>query len=166
MRQSGRSGGRGTVGRKWPIRLIVLSTYCSTFLLFHFSTLAPDVAASQDAATSVWAGVYTEEQAKRGEAVYYQRCAACHGPGLEGGDMSPALTGGVFTSTWDDLSVGDLFERIRVGMPLDRPGSLSRAQSADVTAFLLRENKWPAGSAELPRETFALNEIKIKAVKP
>jgi mono/diheme cytochrome c family protein len=118
------------------------------------------------AAPSVWDGVYTDEQAKRGEALYYQRCAACHGAGLEGGDMSPALSGGVFTSTWNDLSVGDLFERIRIGMPLDRPGSLSRAQSADITAFLLKANKWPAGSAELPRELPALNEIKIQAIQP
>jgi mono/diheme cytochrome c family protein len=122
--------------------------------------------ASQSSAASVWDGVYTEEQAKRGEGLYYQRCAACHGAGMEGGDMSPALTGGVFTSTWSDLTVGDLFERIRIGMPLDNPSSLSRAQTADITAYLLKANKWPAGSVELPRELPALNEIKILAFKP
>ena len=114
------------------------------------------VSVSMTAAASVWDGVYTEEQAKRGEAIYYMRCAACHGPTLEGGDMTPALSGGVFTSTWNDVSVADLFERIRISMPLDRPSTLSRAQTADVTAFLLQENKWPAGSAELPRELEAL----------
>lgn len=135
-------------------------------LLVAFCFSAFSAAGLRAAPPSVWDGVYTEEQAKRGEAIYYQRCAACHGAGLEGGDMSPALTGGIFTSTWNDLTVGDLFERIRVGMPLDNPGSLSRAQSADVTAFLLKANKWPAGSTELPRELPALNEIKIQAIQP
>jgi mono/diheme cytochrome c family protein len=118
------------------------------------------------AATSVWDGVYTGEQAKRGEAIYYQRCVACHGPELEGGDMTPALTGGVFTSTWNGLSVGELFERIRISMPLDRPSTLSRAQSADVVAFLLKANKWPAGTVELPRDLEPLKEINIEALKP
>lgn len=124
------------------------------------------VSVSLGAAASVWDGVYTEEQAKRGEAIYYMRCAACHGPALEGGDMTPALSGGVFTSTWNEVSVADLFERIRITMPLDRPSTLSRAQTADVTAFLLKENKWPAGSVELPRELEALKEITIQALKP
>lgn len=80
--------------------------------------------------------------------------------------MTPALTGGVFTSTWNDLSVGDLFERVRISMPLDRPGTLSRQQSADVIAFILKANRWPAGATELPRELAALKEIRIEAVKP
>jgi mono/diheme cytochrome c family protein len=114
----------------------------------------------------VWDGVYTEAQAKRGEAIYYQRCVVCHGPELEGGDMTPALVGGAFTANWNDLSVSELFDRIRISMPLDSPGSLSRAQTADVTAFLLKANKWPAGETELPREAEPLKEIKIEAVKP
>ena len=157
----------------WKSKLEVQPARCTFALLFHFfylfyfSTLYVVYAfAAQSAATSVWAGVYTEEQATRGEGIYYGRCAACHGPQLEGGDMTPGLVGGVFTSTWNDLSVGDLFERIRIGMPLDRPNTLSRAQTADVTSFLLKTNKWPAGSVELPRELPALNEIKIQAIKP
>jgi mono/diheme cytochrome c family protein len=134
------------------------------FLLVYVSTLG--VVAAQVAATSVWTGVYTEAQAKRGEGIYYQRCGACHGSQLEGGDMTPALVGGIFTSTWNDLPLSDLFERIRIGMPLDRPGSLSRAQTADVTAFLLKSNAWPAGSTELPRELEPLKEIQIQALKP
>ena len=118
------------------------------------------------ASMSVWDGVYTEEQAKRGETIYYTRCAGCHGSEQDGGDMTPALRGPAFTSTWNDLSVGDLVERIRVSMPLDGPGTLSRQQTVDVTAFLLKTNGWPAGGAELPREAEPLKEIQIKAVKP
>ncbi len=114
----------------------------------------------------MWAGVYTEAQATRGRAVYDQRCSACHGTELEGGDMTPSLTSGMFTSNWNELTVGDLFERIRITMPLDSPGSLSRQQVADVVSFLLKANKWPAGETELPRETFALKDIKILSFKP
>lgn len=121
--------------------------------------------AAAGAATSVWDGVYTDAQAKRGEVIYYERCAGCHGPELEGGDMTPALTGGGFMSNWNEVSVGDLFERIRITMPLDRPRTLSRQQSADVIAFLLKANRWPAGAAELPRALEALKEIQIEAVK-
>jgi mono/diheme cytochrome c family protein len=134
------------------------------FLLFYFSTLS--VVAAQAAATSVWAGVYTEEQAKRGEMIYYERCGACHGSQLEGGDMTPTLVGGLFTSTWNDLPLSDLFERIRITMPLNQPSTLSRQQTADVTAFLLKSNSWPAGQTELPRELEPLKEIRIQAIKP
>lgn len=130
------------------------------------SVVASIVFVSLASAASVWDGVYTEEQAKRGEAVYYQRCGACHGPSLEGGDMTPPLVGGTFTSTWNDLALSELFERVRITMPLDRPSTLSRQQTADVLSFLLKSNKWPAGQAELPREIEPLKEIQIQALKP
>jgi mono/diheme cytochrome c family protein len=117
-------------------------------------------------AASVWDGVYTEAQATRGEAIYYQRCGACHGPSLEGGDMTPPLVGGTFTSTWNDLALSELFERIRITMPLNEPSTLSRQQTADVLAFLLKSNKWPAGPTELPREIEPLKDIQIQALKP
>ena len=79
--------------------------------------------------------------------------------------MTPPLVGGAFTSNWNDLTVGDLFERIRTTMPLDNPGRLSRQQNADVIAFVLKANNWPAGAAELPADS-ALKQIRIAAVKP
>jgi mono/diheme cytochrome c family protein len=124
-------------------------------------------AASQEGTTaSVWDGVYSDGQAARGEVAYRQWCANCHGPELEGGDMTPGLTGGVFTSNWNDLTLGDLFERIRTTMPLDKPGSLSRQQNAEVLAFLLKANQWPAGTTELPRELAPLKQIRIQSSKP
>ena len=132
-------------------------------LLIVLGALAP---LGASASRSVWDGAYTEEQAKRGQAIYYSRCAACHGSDQDGGDMTPALRGSVFTSTWNDLTVGDLVERVRVSMPLDSPGSLSRQQTVDVVSFLLKANGWPAGDAELPRESEPLKEIEIKAARP
>ena len=115
---------------------------------------------------TVWDGVYTEEQANRGRTVYDERCAACHGPALEGVEMAPALTGSQFLSTWSGQSVGDLFERTRTTMPQDDPGSLSQRVNADVMAYLLLANNFPPGKVALPRQTMILNQIVIEAKKP
>jgi len=117
-------------------------------------------------AKSQWEGVYTEEQAKRGDALYAQYCAACHGPDLSGGEMAPGLTGGEFSSNWNDLSLGELFERIRISMPQNAPGTLTRQQAADILAFMLSKASVPAGSSELPTQTEILNGIKFMAQKP
>jgi mono/diheme cytochrome c family protein len=115
---------------------------------------------------SVWEGVYTADQAKRGAALYATNCASCHGLGLTGGESAPPLTGGEFLSNWGGLTVGDLFERIRGSMPADRPGTLSRAQNADILAHLLSVGEFPAGKAELSTQTEVLKQIRIVAVKP
>src|SRR5262245_20287919 len=101
---------------------------------------------------SVWDGVYTEEQATRGKTGYAEQCASCHGPELTCGEMAPALSGGEFMAGWDGLTIGDLFERIRISMPQNAPGSLSSQQNADILAFVLASNKFPAGTDELPKE--------------
>lgn len=115
---------------------------------------------------SVWDGVYTEEQAKRGETVYQKECAACHGAQLTGGESAPPLTGGVFQANWNGLTLGDLFDRIRKTMPLSKPNSLPRQQVADVLAFMLSNNKFPAGKTELYRQSEMLKEIRFEAKKP
>ena len=114
---------------------------------------------------SVWDGVYTEEQAERGRALYDERCGLCHGQALEGVEMAPPLAGSEFLSTWNGQSLGDFFERTRTTMPQDDPGGLSRAENADITAYLLRANKFPAGKIALPRQTMILNQILIEARK-
>ncbi len=111
------------------------------------------------ATRSVWDGVYTDEQAKRGAALYAKECAGCHGPALTGGEEAPALTGGGFTSNWNGLTLGDLFERTRATMPQNDPGKVSRQQHADILAFILSVNKFPAGKAELEKQTEMLKEI-------
>ena len=118
---------------------------------------------AQDSPRTVWDGVYNGEQSQRGEKVYVEACSNCHGRTLEGADMTPALTGGAFMSNWDGLSVGDLFDRIRISMPADRPGSLSRQEDVDVIAYILRFNQFPVGTEELPREVLALKQILFKA---
>ena len=132
---------------------------------FAISLCAREAGAVQ-LAPSVWDGVYTEEQAKRGEALYVDQCARCHGASLEGGEMGRGLVGNSFGSDWNDMSVGGLFERVRVSMPQDNPGRLSRQQTAEILAFVLSKNDFPAGRTELPTQTDVLNQMKFLASKP
>ncbi|MBI3491291.1 MAG: cytochrome c [Acidobacteria bacterium] len=129
------------------------------------ATTCTAVRASQDATKTTWDAVFTDAQAKRGDALYSENCAKCHAPDLTGADVAPALTGGDFTSNWSDLSVGDLFERMRIGMPADKPGSVSRQDNADILAFMLFKAGFPTGAAELPTQTEMLNQIKFVAQK-
>jgi mono/diheme cytochrome c family protein len=128
-------------------------------------TLGIVVLYAQQPARSVRDGVYTEEQAKRGEVVYNQACAKCHGDQLSGGESAPPLAGGDFQSNWNGLTVGDLFERIRISMPADRISSLTNAQNADVIAHILRANQFPAGKAELERQSDVLKQIKFEPLR-
>jgi len=105
--------------------------------------------------------VFTAEQAKRGEILYQFVCATCHGPALTGIEAAPPLAGTTFGASWSGAPVSDLFERIRVSMPQDKPGSLGRQQAADVVAYILSFNKAPAGRTELPGDAEVLKAITI-----
>ena len=125
------------------------------------------VRASQEpAARTTGSGIYSEAQAKRGEALYARACAGCHGPDLSGEGQAPSLAGKDFATEWTDRSVGDLFERIRVSMPADAPGTLRPSEVADVLAFMLNKGSFPAGPVDLPVQLEALNTIKFPSGKP
>src|SRR5438552_4127180 len=118
------------------------------------------------ASRTVWDGIYTAEQAKRGQGLYNQQCASCHGDTLGGGESAPPLAGVEFLSNWSGLTVGDLFERTRTFMPQSKPGSLSREVNADILSYILSANQFPAGKNEMAHATEVLKEIRIEASKP
>jgi mono/diheme cytochrome c family protein len=126
---------------------------------------AQDTRAAAAAEATVWSGVYTEDQSKRGERVYADSCTSCHAAELTGGQVVPALVGDEFLTKWYGAMVGDLFEQIRMTMPQDAPGSLNPAQYADVLAYILDKNKFPAGKKELAGDTEALKAIRIEPKK-
>ena len=128
------------------------------------TTTSTTTASTGDKTT--WSGVYSEAQAKRGEALYADKCSSCHAPDLTGLDQAPPLTGKEFNTDWDDLAINDLFERVHVSMPADKPGTLSRQEVADVIAFILQRGNFPAGQTELPTDADALKGIKFVAKKP
>jgi S-disulfanyl-L-cysteine oxidoreductase SoxD len=110
-------------------------------------------------------GIYTEAQAKRGEKIYADSCTGCHGDDLSGGGQAPALAGKEFDVDWNDLTMGDLFDRTRLSMPADKPGTLKPEQVADVIAFLLQKGNYPGGQTELPADVAALKAIKFVSPK-
>jgi mono/diheme cytochrome c family protein len=114
---------------------------------------------------TVWDGVYTDAQAKRGAAIYVSHCQRCHADTLLGDGEATALTGPGFLGNWDGVALRELADRTRNTMPNDDPGTLSRQQTADVLAYLLNFNKFPAGDVELPTQAEVLAGIKFVATK-
>jgi hypothetical protein len=47
-------------------------------------------------------------------------------------------------------------------MPNNAPGSLSKAQYADVVAYILKVNNYPAGSTELLPNTTAMKGVTLQ----
>jgi mono/diheme cytochrome c family protein len=119
-----------------------------------------------DQGGTTWSGIYTEEQAKNGEGMYAKACSECHLDDLAGDGFAPALRGPEFMSNWNGLTVGDLFERIRISMPPSGPSSVSPKEKAEIVAYLLKTLGFPAGTTELASETAALKSIKFEAIKP
>jgi S-disulfanyl-L-cysteine oxidoreductase SoxD len=126
---------------KFARACIVASIGCAFFFALYVAR-AQEQSAS---AKSVWDGVYTEDQARRGEPIYSKECAACHGAELTGGESAPPLTGGAFLANWNGLT---------------------RQQNADVLAFMLSRNKFPAGKTELYKQSEMLKEIRFESEKP
>src|SRR5262245_55716390 len=108
-------------------------------------------------------GVYTADQAKRGQAVYADACSKCHLEDLSGG-TSPPLAGNEFLTAWKGRTVGALFDQVKMTMPFDNPGGLMPAQYADIVAYMLSANKCPAGDKELSIEPASL-QITIDAAE-
>jgi S-disulfanyl-L-cysteine oxidoreductase SoxD len=117
---------------------------------------------------SVREGVYTIAQAERGAPLYGSYCASCHASDLQGFTPTPvarvpALVGPRFIANWNALTVYELFERIRISMPQDRPGRLSRQENVDIVAFLLQASGYEPGAHELsPHDEAALRDIRVE----
>jgi mono/diheme cytochrome c family protein len=100
-------------------------------------------------------GVYSAQQAARAQMIYQADCASCHGAAMEGAGAGPPLSGEAFLTNWSERSLSQLVDKIQKTMPFDAPGSLSRAQSIDLTAYILQVGKFPAGRTELSEAALA-----------
>lgn len=108
---------------------------------------------------TVWDGVYTETQAARGAMSFGQSCAGCHALTAEG---KAPLAGDPFWKSFAQKTVGDLVEFVSAYMPNGAPGSLSEPTYNDIVALILKSNGFPAGTAELGRNTIADVQIVPK----
>ena len=117
-------------------------------------------------ARSVWDAVYSTAQARRGQRIYNETCARCHGETLLGGDDAKPLAGDTFLDRWDRKALWVMFDVTRRTMPDDGPAVLTRAQTVDVVAYLLSANGFPAGVNDLTPDDTALREIEFLKKKP
>jgi mono/diheme cytochrome c family protein len=116
-------------------------------------------------AASVWSGVYTEAQAKRGQALGAEHCAGCHGIDLNSGEPGPWIYGKDFAQRYDRATMADLMRRLNT-MPPDDPGGYGPKAMADFAAFVLWSNDYPVGSRELSDDPAELARILITVKKP
>lgn len=96
---------------------------------------------------------YTDRQARRGQQVYQRNCLECH--------TAAAYTGIAFRRAWAGRSPFELWDMIRTTMPQDNPGRLSAGEYADIVAYMLRLNGYPAGEEELPSDAGRLQALRI-----
>jgi len=109
--------------------------------------------------------LYTEDQATRGALAYYQNCAMCHGPALDGqsgGYSGPALKGPEFADPSYDFHISDIFNFVAKLMPAATPGSLSHDEDVLIMAFILQQNGYPAGTKELVYEDAEKSTVPLK----
>lgn len=129
--------------------------------------LTASAAIDAQATPTVQDGVFSDAQATRGQALYAQRCAGCHGPKLEGA-QAPPLAGPAFTFKWRREPLSALFIKIRYTMPpmtapTTSPGAaapqLTPEQGADLVAHVLKTNGFPGGKSEFGAADATISRI-------
>jgi mono/diheme cytochrome c family protein len=120
-------------------------------LTYHSSAMRATQAQTLQSSDS---GVYTAEQADRGQKTFDANCATCH--------LTTEYSDNTFKSNWHGRIVFDLFEIIRSTMPQDFPSSLPRNDYVDVVAYILRLNGAPPGKVALPSDSVPLTKIRLE----
>jgi polar amino acid transport system substrate-binding protein len=110
--------------------------------------------------------LYSNAQAAQGATLYASKCAMCHGTNLEGG-AGPPLTGQNMTTlgTKTHLTVGDMYNYIVSNMPMNAPGSLTKDEYVKITAYILKENGYPAGSKAMTDSTASSAKALVRSYK-
>jgi S-disulfanyl-L-cysteine oxidoreductase SoxD len=135
------------------------------FVAFAASLILVVSTSAQDS-RSTWDGVYTAVQAGRGEPLYQRMCVRCHADDLSGEGHAPALAGAAFNTVWNNRPVAEFFDKVMTTMPPTSPGRLSPEETADVVAWILSKDAYPAGTGELPATKEALQAIRFLAARP
>jgi mono/diheme cytochrome c family protein len=113
-------------------------------------------------ANSTSTGVFTEEQAQKGEAAYQRICASCHGTDLHSTEPeAPDLTDGAFKFGWQGKTIAERFDIVRKTMPPQRTGSLDDQTYLDIVTYILRFNNVPSGNQALQPDLDKLKQIVI-----
>ncbi|WAS92589.1 c-type cytochrome [Nannocystis punicea] len=141
-------------------RTLAMSTSLSFLLSLTFPACGP-AKSSAGSAPPTEAPDFAA-QAKRGEALYGQHCARCHGASGEGG-RGPALVG---ESALPQAPAGgerdvefrtaaDVYQWMKAHMPPGAPGSLGDPAYLEILAFDLQANKIDPGPAPITADSAA-----------
>ena len=134
---------------------LVASFLCS--LALSAGALGQPSPATDDMRT-VQEGVFSEDQANRGQEHYEANCMRCHGADLTGGGARP-LVGDEFLRNWLGLSLDGLFDQLNT-MPPSAAGTLGEGAYLEILSFILERNAFPLGDEEL--NTSVLSDIRIE----
>lgn len=103
-------------------------------------------------------GPFTKEQAAKGETLFQQNCAMCHGSKLEGAG-GPALSAATLYTDWGTADA--LYAMFSKAMPPQSPGQLKEEEYVDILAFILKFNGIPEGTKQLTSNIDELKKIKF-----
>ena len=140
---------------------ILMTAALSVFAISVVTAASQAVAAApigaQAPGKSTNDGVYTKPQAERGQKVFADKCTACHEPSR--------FSGEAFHESWNGKALKELWDVASGTMPEDNPGSLKQQEYADILAYFLSLNEYPAGEAELQGNAMAMATIKVEKKK-
>jgi mono/diheme cytochrome c family protein len=120
---------------------------------------------SQNATRTIWDGVFSDQQAARGQRGYAQSCATCHADDLLGAGNAPPLVGESFLDRFNRATADDVVLSVRQTMPQDAPDSLGVEAYVDIVTYLFKANGSPAGTGELPPDRATLKQVLVTARK-
>ena len=115
-------------------------------IMFAVSAASADPRTTND-------GVYTEEQAEAGEALYKEHCLLCH----DNKYFRPVL------KRWEGQPISIMYTVMSTSMPESNPGFLSEKEYVDILAYILSLSRYAPGDAELDYQDGALNELTVEA---
>jgi cytochrome c len=138
--------------------------FCSVVAGFMLLCAIGIAQGQEPAAKSTSSGVFSNEQAKRGEAAYNANCVTCHGAELRSTDREiPHLSDKSFKFGWIGKTIAEKYELVRDTMPPKEEHSLSDQVYLDIVTYILKFNKVPAGDQELKPDLEILKQITIAA---
>jgi len=114
---------------------------------------------AQDSPRSVRDGVFSSEQAVRGERVFSSICTNCH-------EIAEFTGPDAYLDEVDGEPLWETFDYISSEMPEDDPGSLRPEDYADVLAYLFSVYGLPSGGADLGVDAESLRAIAIARPAP
>jgi S-disulfanyl-L-cysteine oxidoreductase SoxD len=142
-----------------PVKKTVILSFSLFLAGFSYQLLHGQSAPAAD-------GIYSADQAHRGEALYQKQCVSCHGSALDGAGPYPPLSGDDFLTKYEGQPALNLYDMIQKLMPATSPGTLSRPDAADLLSYILSFNKFPAGKTDLPSDEDSLKKLVLPKPAP